>query len=89
MVQEKNCECGVQIVSRIGFYGVGTLEKHKETEKHKLLLELKSNDPESHRLAVDPKTEKVKCDCGAMVCRWTANKHKLTPSHAKRICKAC
>ncbi len=64
MSQTKTCECGVEIVSRIGFYGVGTLDKHKETEKHGSLLDLKARDPESWKLALDKKTEQVKCDCG-------------------------
>ena len=46
--QTKTCECGVEIVSRIGFYGVGTLDKHKETEKHGSLLDLKARDPDWH-----------------------------------------
>ncbi len=89
MSKTKTCECGVEIVSRIGFYGVGTVDKHRETEKHTLMLELKTNDPESHSLALNKKTDQVKCDCGAKVCRWTLNKHKLTPTHMNKLCQAC
>ena len=89
MSKTKTCECGVEIVSRINFGFLDTLDKHKETEKHALLLELKNNDPESHSLALNKKTEQVKCDCGAKVCRWTLNRHKLTPSHMKKFCQAC
>ena len=89
MIQTKTCECGVEILSRINFGFWDTLDRHRETEKHKLMLELKSSDPESHRLALDPKTEKVKCGCGDKVCRWSINKHQLNPSHIKKICQAC
>ncbi len=89
MSKTKTCECGVDIVSSIGFYGVDTLDKHKATEKHTLLLELKNNDPESRLLALNKKTEQVKCDCGAKVCRWTLNRHKLARTHMKKFCQAC
>ena len=42
MSQTKTGECGVEIVSKSTSGCLDTLDKHKETEKHKLLLELKS-----------------------------------------------
>ena len=69
MSQTKTCECGVEIVSRTKFAFLDSLDKHKETEKHKLMLDLKNNDPESHVLALNKKTEQVKFDCGVKVCR--------------------
>ena len=89
MSKTKTCECGVEILSRSNFGFLDSLAIHQETEKHKLLLELKSNDPESHSLALNRKTEQVKCDCGVKVCRWTLNRHKLTPTHIKKFCQAC
>ena len=78
------CDCGVSVIyhPKWGFFT--SLDEHKETEKHKLMLELKSADPESHALALNPSTEKVKCSCGQMVCRWTMPKHQQTKTHLKK-----
>ena len=89
MSKTKTCECGVEILSRTNFGFLDSLDKHKETEKHTLLLELKINDPESWILTLNMKTEQVKCDCGAKVNRWTLHRHKLTPTHMKKCCQAC
>ena len=37
------------------------LEKHKCTDKHQLMLMLKESDPESHKLALNEKTAKIRC----------------------------
>ncbi len=87
MTSRATCECGVCIVARTKFDFLSSLDVHKETEKHKLLLELKRSDPESHALALNPKTEKVKCPCGELVCRWTLLRHQQTPTHLKKIAK--
>ncbi len=87
-MSSKTCECGVEIVSRTTWGFLNSLDIHKETEKHRLMLELKDKDPESHSLALNKKTEQVKCKCGAKVCRWTIERHKLTPTHNK-LCKVC
>ena len=63
MSQTKTCECGVEIVSKSTSGCLDTLDKHKETEKHGNLLDLKARDPESWKLALDKKTEQVKCPC--------------------------
>ena len=87
MCDRTTCECGMSIVARTKFGFLDSLDIHKETEKHKNLLELKTSDPESWSLALDPKTEKAKCPCGELVCRWTMNRHQQTPSHLKRMSK--
>ena len=88
MSKTKTCECGVEIVAKTTWGWLGTLDIHKKTEKHALLLELKNDDPENHRLALNKKTEQVKCDCGVKVCRWTLNRHKLTLTHMNKLCQA-
>ena len=87
MSQTKTCKCGVEIESRTTWSFLDTLDEHKETEKHSNLLELKARDVESWKLALDTKTEKVKCPCGELVCRWTMLRHQQTPSHLKRMSK--
>ncbi len=77
----------MSIVSRTTFGFLDALDKHRETEKHNNLLELKARDPESWTLAFDPKTEKAKCPCGELVCRWTMLRHQQTPSHITRMSK--
>ncbi len=76
------CVCGVVVSTHI--FG---MEYHQNTEKHANMLKLKEMDPESWRLALDPKTEQVKCACGKMVCRWTVFRHERTPSHIKVVSK--
>jgi hypothetical protein len=78
------CECGVGVSK--GPFGHG-LEDHMNTEKHANMLALKQRDPESWRLALNPKTAQVKCACGKMVCRWTMFRHEQTPSHIKTVSK--
>ena len=87
MSYRKTCECGMSIVARTNFGFLDSLDKHIETEKHNNLLDLKARDPESWSLALDQKTEKDKCPCGELVCRWTMNRHQQTPSHLKRMSK--
>ena len=85
MSDRKTCECGVAIVTRTRFGFLESLDRHRETEKHYNMMELKSRDPESWKLALDEKTEKAKCPCGELVCRWTMHRHQQTPSHCKRM----
>ncbi len=82
-MNRKVCDCGVSIVMNNSYFDA--LEKHRETEKHQLMLELKDSDPESHKLALEEKTAKVKCKCGVMVCRWSIKKHCVNcPSTARQ-----
>ena len=77
------CECGVSVLVNKNY--CDAVEKHKWTEKHQLMLELKESDPESHKLALNEKTSKVKCKCGVMVCRWSVENHyKNCPSTARQ-----
>ena len=77
------CECGASIM--INKHKFAGLEDHKNTEKHRLMLELKESDPESHKLAVHEKTAKVRCKCGVFVCRWSLKQHCLNcPSTARQ-----
>ena len=87
MSYRKTCECGMSIVSRTKFGFLDSLDQHRETEKHNNLLELKARDLDSWKLALDKKTEKDKCPCGELVCRWTMLRHQQTPSHLKRMSK--
>ena len=88
MCDRTTCECGMAIVKNKNFSGFfDALDKHRETEKHSNLLELKARDFESWKLALDTKTEKVKCPCGELVCRWTMLRHEQTQSHIKRMSK--
>ena len=81
------CECGVVVCGKPWLHDSDKLEAHQETDKHKNLPALKQSDPESWALALNPKTEKVICLCGQMVCRWTLALHLETPSHLKRVPK--
>ena len=78
------CECGVGVSK--GPFGHG-LGDHVNTEKHANMLALKQRDPESWRLALNPKTSQVKCACGQMVCRWTMFRHEQTATHIKIVSK--
>ena len=80
------CECGVVVRSN-WWTDSDKLEEHQETDKRKNLLAVKQSDPENWALALNPKTEKVKCLCGDWVCRWTLARHLETPSHLKRVPK--
>ena len=78
------CECGTSILMN-SISLTNAMNNHKMTEKHKLLLELKESDPESHKLALNEKTAKVRCKCGVFVCRWSVNQHSLNcPSTARQ-----
>ena len=84
MTSRVTCECGMCLVDRTNFGFLKSLDIHKDTEKHKLMLQLKRADPESNALALNPKTEKVHCLCGQMVCRWTMPKHQQTETDLKK-----
>ena len=79
----KTCECGMSIVSRTTFGFLESLDKHKETQKHNDLMELKARDIDSWKLAIETKTEKVKCPCGTLQCRWSLLRHQETPTHKR------
>jgi hypothetical protein len=82
------CECGFSVKKREDLFGFfNSLDKHKLTEKHQLMMSLLEADPESHALALDPKTESIKCECGQKVYRWTIDKHRQTATHKKIIAK--
>ena len=82
ITSRKVCECGVSVTMKSHF---DALETHKWTEKHQLMLKLKETDPESHKLALNEKTAKIKCKCGVMVCRWSFENHCThCPSTAKQ-----
>ncbi len=81
--RSKTCECGISVLMNKNYFDA--LENHKRTEKHRLMLELKESDPESHKLAQNKKTDKVRCKCGVMVCRWSIKKHCANcPSTARQ-----
>jgi hypothetical protein len=61
MASKVVCECGARVVAGTRSVFLNSLDIHEETEKHTLLLQLR---PESHALALNPKTEKDKCQCG-------------------------
>ena len=64
----KTWEYGAEVVSRTTWFLFDSLDEHKATETHTLLLELKSNDPESHSLALNTKngTSKMRMWCGGV-----------------------
>ena len=77
------CECGVSVMMNKNHFDA--METHKWTDKHQLMLKLKESDPESHKLALNEKTAKIKCKCGVMVCRWSFENHCThCPSTAKQ-----
>ena len=83
----QTCECGCHIKSHVKFGFVSSLRVHKETEKHKLMMDLLNADPESHALALDPKTDTIKCECGQSVRRWFINRHRESTGHKEIMAK--
>ena len=83
ITSRKLCECGVSVIMNKSRFDA--MENHKWTDKHQLMLKLKETDPESHKLALNEKTAKIKCKCGVMVCRWSFENHCThCPSTAKQ-----
>ena len=77
------CECGVSVTTNGKYFDA--VEAHTWTEKHQLMLKLKETDLESHKLAVNEKSAKIKCKCGVMVCRWSLENHRThCPTTAKQ-----
>ena len=77
------CECGVSVAVNSSY--LDALEQRAWTDKHQLMLMLKEADPESHKLALNEQTAKIKCKCGVLVCRWSFENHSTQcPSTAKQ-----
>jgi hypothetical protein len=87
MSERKQCECGLSIKDRIKFGLYTKIDKHRETDKHKYMLELKSTDPTMWKRVLNEGFDiaKVKCKCGCKVYGWNLLKHENSTIHLKSI----
>ena len=70
--EKKLCECGMVVASY-------TLNNHRKTDRHKLLLERKNNPD------ILKKTNIVICECGITVNKDKLKKHLKTKSHKDQL----
>ena len=85
MSDRKTCECGVSVkdTSKCGFYTA--IDQHRESLKHKYMLELKETYPELWQLVLRKGLDvaKVECPCGQRLYRWSLGKHAQSKLHIK------
>jgi hypothetical protein len=75
------------VVNKNLFGFIVSMDIHRETQKHRDLMELKTQDHESWKLALNEKTKNVKCSCGIFVCRWSMPRHQECQSHLELMAK--